>query len=161
MDNQSINFILGFSHSGLNSGKKNILSTIDQYLDSLEDISQSLVRHFGYILDGNRKLKNITSELFEYSISYRLIPPLQMLLDNQITMAKMSRWIDSVILMLISGPVAALDEKIDELAKQAGLDESFFYVPFPSGLILKKIEKFTELTQFLDEHPSVISVKVG
>ena len=153
MNDRIINFNLGFKHSGLVSGKKNILSTIDQYLDSLEEICQILARHFGYILDGSRRLKNISSEIFEY----KLIPPLQLFLDNQITMEKMTVWIGAVVGFLISSTLESVDENIDLLARKAALDRSFFYVSLPPGLISRKVEKFRDLAKNLEENPTVIT----
>jgi hypothetical protein len=134
--------------------RRNILPVIDRYLDTMEEISGFLIRHFEFFGLFSRKLINISSEAFLYRIECRIIPPVQLPLDSGITTGSLEKWLFKIINRILEEPdTRSIDRFIQESADEYQITGSFHYAPIPENALTDKILILRELNGHLGSLP--------
>lgn len=151
----AFDFYLEFNHSEYSQGftHRTFLASIDQYIDSLADLVQSMLRHYDYLLVPEKKLSNISENTFEYRISYRLLVPVQPPLDNLLTPGSVLHWAELLTEHFATSQNDLQTIPTEEFAISAGFRDSFLYTPVSESLIIRKSLRFTEARQNLPVLP--------
>jgi hypothetical protein len=151
----SYEFHLEFNHSeySKNFTHRTFLAAIDQYIDALAEMIQTLLRHYDYLLVPEKKMSNLTENTFEYRIRYRLLVPAQPPLDNLLTPASIEKWTALLTEYIITCGDNLQNIPTEEFAIQSGFRDSFLYTPVSESMLIKKSIRFDEIRQALPVVP--------
>lgn len=130
---------------------RGFLTTIDRFFSTIEELISFLSRQHGFVSSGEKKLKNISSEIFLYLFEIRTLEPQQKLLGEIVELTTISQWLMEIVPILVNNynNVDTLYQLLNEAVKKFELDQAFSYSPIKKDHLVERCDRLKRyLTPF-------------
>lgn len=130
---------------------RGFLTTIDRFFSTIEELISFLSRQHGFVSSGEKKLKNISSELFLYLFEIRTLEPQQKLLGEIVELTTISEWLIEIVPIIVShyNNVDTLYQLLNETIVKYELDQAFSYSPIKKDHLAERCDRLKRfLTPF-------------